>query len=264
MQRKYIKFLLCLLLNTFVGIMLSCATDKAPLQNQSSLPPNELAFYNDDFDKMRENLWDRAGYLYLEEQIQNFKQADMRFVKGKLVLRTQTGSFSKGGLATKYVLKGDFDIQLDCRMDFIKGLSSADMDQLFSFAVLDKNLKPGKRNFAVIGLAMKGGVGQGYLFSNCVENGKIKPGGRQRAENFSGSFRILRKGKYISVLYKMTETTEWTPKTTFRVTGNDMMVGFQLRNFFNKRTTIGAEDSISVEIDRFKINAAQEIIEEEI
>lgn len=264
MPAKFFKFLIWILLITFVGTMLSCAADKALLQNQSSPPSNELAFYNDDFDKMREDLWDRAGYLYLEEQIKNFKQAYMRFVNGKLVLRTQTGSFSKGGLATKYVLKGDFDIQLDCRMDFIKGLSSVYMDQLFSFAVLDKNPKPGKMNFAAIGLAMKGEVGQGYLFSNCVENGKRKPGGGQRVDNFNGSFRILRKGKYISVLYKMTETTEWTTKTTFRVTGNDMMVGFQLRNFFNKRTTIGAEGSISVEIDRFIINAAQEIIEEEI
>ena len=119
-------------------------------------------------------------------------------------------------------------------------------------------------NFAVIGLAMKGELGQGYLFSNCAVNGKRKPGGWQMIENFNGSFRILRKGEYISVLYKMTGTTEWIQKTTFRVTGNDMMVGFQLRNFFNNRTTIRANHSISAEVDRFKINAAQEIIEEEI
>jgi len=264
MQKKYIKFLIRLLLITIAGTMLSCSADKAPLQNQSSLLPNELAFYNDEFDKMREDIWDRAGYLYFEEQIQNFKQADLRFDKGKLVLRTQTGSFSKGGLGTRYALKGNFDIQLDCRMEFIKNISGSDMDQLFSFAVLDKNVKPGKMNFAVIGLAMKGEFGQGLLFSNSAVNGKRKPGGGQMIENFNGSFRILRKGEYISVLYKMTGTTEWTQKTTFRVTGNDMMVGFQLRNFFNNRTTIRANHSISAVVDRFKINAAQEIIEEEI
>ena len=106
---------------------------------------------------MREDLWDRAGYLYREEQVQNFKQADLRFDNGKLIIRTQAGSFSKGGLSSKYVLRGDFDIQLNCRMDFIKGISSRDMDQAFNFGVFDKSLKIGKMSMALIGLSMKGG-----------------------------------------------------------------------------------------------------------
>ncbi len=51
---------------------------------------------------------------------------------------------------------------------------------------------------------------------------------------------------------------------TFRVTDNDMLIGFQLRNFFGKRTTIRANNSVTAEFNNFKINAAQEIIEEEI
>jgi len=51
---------------------------------------------------------------------------------------------------------------------------------------------------------------------------------------------------------------------SFRVTDNDMLIGFQLRNFFGTRTTIRANHSISAEFDSFKINAAREIIEEEI
>ena len=51
---------------------------------------------------------------------------------------------------------------------------------------------------------------------------------------------------------------------SFRVTDNDMLIGFQLRNFFGKRTTIRANHSISAEFDSFKINAAREIIEGEI
>ena len=264
MQQQYSKRLIGLGLIACVGTMLSCAADRLPLTSESSLSPTEIAYYNDDFDKMREDLWDRAGYLYRDEQMQNFKQTDMHFENGKLVLRTKTGSFSKGGLATRYALRGNFDIQLDCRMDFIKGLSSADMDQLFSFGVLDKNLKPGKMNMAVIGLSMNRVLGQAYLFSNCVENGKPKKGGGHMIENFNGSLRILRKGQFISVLYKTMGTTEWTPKATCLATANDMMVGFQLRNFFNKRVTIQAKDSISIEIDRFKINDAQQIIEEDI
>ncbi len=264
MPAKFFKFLIWILLITFVGTMLSCATDKAPSQTKSSLPQDQLAYYSDPFDKIRDDLWDRAGYLYRDEQVQNFKQAGMHTDNGKLVLRTKTGSFSKGGLATRYALRGDFDIQLDCRMDFVNVISSGDIDQLFNFAVFEKSLKAGKMNFAVIGLAMKGGTGIGKLYSNCVVNGKRKTGGRHWTENFNGSFRILRKGKYIDILYKITETVEWTKMNTYRVTGNDMIVGFQLRNFYNNRTTIRANHSISAEVDRFQINAAQEIIEEEI
>jgi len=264
MRIRYIIFTIDILLITFLGTMLSCATDKAPLPIENSLPQDELAYYNDSFDKMREDLWDRAGYLYREEQVQNFKQADMRIDNGKLVLRTKTGSFSKGGLASRYALRGDFDIQLDCRMDFIKGVSSFDMDQLFSFAVFDKSLKAGKLNFAVIGLYMNGGSDQGHLFSNCVVNGKRKKGPIHMIEDFNGSLRILRKDNHLSLLYKMMGTAEWTQINTFRITGEDMIVGFQFRNFFNNRTAIRAKDSISIEVDRFKINAAWQIIEEEI
>lgn len=43
-----------------------------------------------------------------------------------------------------------------------------------------------------------------------------------------------------------------------------MIFGFQLRNFFANRTSIGAMHSISAEFDNFRINAAHEIIEEDI
>ena len=149
-------------------------------------------------------------------------------------------------------------------MDFVKGVSQADMDQLFSFAVLDKNLKPGKMNLAVIGLAMKGGSGSGGIFSNYILNGKRQKGILRRLEHFDGSMRIERKGKHIRILYKTKETTIWSLIKIVRLTGNDMIAGFQFRNFFNDRTVIQANDSLSIEIDRFKVIAAQEIIKEEI
>ena len=262
MQIGYLKFIIDILLITFLGAVLSCATDKAPLQIENSLPQDELAYYNDSFDKMRENLWDRAGYLYREEQVQNFKQADLRFENGKLIIRTQTGSFSKGGLSSKYALRGDFDIQLDCRMDFLKGISG--MDQVFTIGVFDKSLKKGKMNIAMIGLFLEWGFTQGHLFSNCIVDGKRKRGGSRRTENFNGAFRFIRTGKMISTLYRKAGEAEWTKMYTFRVTNKDMIVGFQLRNFFGNRTTIQANHSISAEFDSLKINAAQEIIEEEI
>ena len=264
MRSSKTRLIIGIFILAFFGAFLSCATDKAPLQIENSLPQSELEYYNDSFDRMREDLWDRAGYLYRKEQVQNFRQADLRFENGKLIIRTQTGSFSKGGLSSKYALRGDFDIQLNCRMDFIKGTSGMDIDQMFNFGVFDKSLKIGKMSFAIIGLSMKGGDDRGYLFSNCVVGGRRKGGGSQKTENFNGAFRILRTGKTISTLYKKAETPEWTQMNTFRVTDNDMLIGFQLRNFFGKRTTIQATQSISAEFDNFRINAAHEIIEEEI
>ena len=262
MRNKKASLIIGFLLLAFFGALLSCATDEVPLQIGNSLPQSELEYYNDSFDKMREDLWDRAGYLYREEQEKNFKQADLRFESGRLIIRTQTGSFSKGGLSSKYSLSGDFDIRLDCRMSFIKGGSG--MDQVFTFAVFDKSLKRGKISSATIGLSMKAGMAQGYLFSNCFVRGKWHKGNSKMIENFNGTFRILRNGRDISTLYKINGAAEWNRLNTFRVIDKDMIIGFTLRNFFTNRTTIRAEHPISIELDRLKIYAAQKIIENEI
>lgn len=262
MTNKEAGFIIIFLVLAFLGALLSCATDKAPLLIENRLPRDELAYYSDDFDQMRQDLWNRSGYLWRQEQIQNFKLADQRFENGKLIIRTKTGSFSKGGLAAKYALRGDFDIQLDCRIDFLKG--TAGMDQLLNFLVIDKSGKIGKSDVFVISLTMKAGSQKGWLGSGALINGRWTKGGSEEIENFDGTFRILRKSKNISTLYKKKGATAWTKMHTFRATQKDMMFGFQLRNFFNKRANIRATQSISAEFDSFRINAAQEIIEEEI
>jgi hypothetical protein len=232
------------------------------LQIENSLSQSELEYYSDSFDKMREDLWDRAGYLYREEQVKNFKQADLRFENGKLIIRTKAGSFSKGGLGSKYAFRGDFDLQLDCRIDFLK--STSGMDQLLSILVVDKSGKIGKTDTVVINLTMGEYMHQGWLASGAVINGRWNKGISKLVESFDGTLRILRKGKYTSTLYKNKGASEWSKLNTFRITENDMIFGFQVRNFFNKRTTIRAAQSVSAEFDNFRINAAQEIIEEEI
>ncbi|MDX1707830.1 MAG: hypothetical protein R3274_04475 [Desulfobacterales bacterium] len=262
MRPKKNRFIIGFLSLTILGALMSCAANKAPLQIENSLSPDELAFYSNDFDQMREDQWDRAGYLYRKEQVQNFKQAAMHFDSGKLIIQTKTGSFSKGGFSSRYALRGDFDIQLDFQMAFMKGIYG--MDQLFSLAVFDKSLKKGKINNVSINLSMSEGWNPGYLYSNCHINGQRREGNYQRIESFIGTFRILRKGKNISTLYKIKGTSEWKRLNTFRVTDADMIIGFQVRNFFSDRTTIRAEHEISAEFDSLKINAAQQIIEDDI
>jgi hypothetical protein len=252
------------MLSAILSVIPGCATQKVTLPIKNSLPQNELAYYCDSFDKMRVDLWDRSGYLFREEQIQNFKLADMHFENGKLIIRTKTGSFSKGGLGSKYALRGDFDIQLDCQIDLLKGISSRDMDQVFTFGVVDKSQNMEKMTATVIGLSMRGGDHRAYVFSNGFVNGRRRKGSSQRIETFNGSFRVLRTGKTITTLYKNAEAVEWTQMDSFRVTDNDMIIGSQIANFFTKRSAIRATHSISAEFDSLKINAAQEIIEEEI
>ena len=251
-----------LVLPAFLGALLACATDPAPFQIADSLPPEELAYYNDAFDRMREDLWDKGGYINLQEQMQNFKMAAMRFENGKLIIRTKTGSFSKGGLSTKYEFRGDFDIQLDCRIDFIK--STTGMDQLLNIMVVDKRGKIGKTDTVVINLTMGELMYQGWLSSGVIKNGRWNKGSSKLMENFDGTFRILRKGRHISALYKTKGASKWSKMHTFPATDKDMIFGFQLRNYFTQRTTIEATQSISAEFDNFRINAAHEIIEEEI
>lgn len=247
---------------TLMVAAFSCKTDTAALQIENGLPQSEITYYNDSFDKMREDLWDRAGYLFKTEQMQNFKQADMRFVNGKLVIRTKTGSFSKGGFGSNFALRGDFDIQLDCRIDFIKGISG--MDQALNFLVLDKSAGVGKTNVVLTELSMDGGSHQAWIQSHGFSNLRRNKSSAKKIDDFDGTLRILRNGKNISTFYEVKGAIAWSIIHTFRITDNDMIVGFQVRNFFNKRTSIVAPLSISAEFDNFRINAAHDIIEDEI
>ena len=211
---------------------------------------------------MREDLWDRAGYLFKKAQMQNFQQADLRFLNGKLVIRTKTGSFSKGGLGSNFALRGDFDIQLDCRIDFLRGIS--DMDQIFVLLVLDKSQEVEKADVVLINLAMEGGSHQAWIGSNGFLNRRRIKGSAKKIDNFNGTLRIVRNGNYIRTFYKNKGESDWRKIYTFRATDKDMIIGFHLRNFFNKRTSIRAQHSISAEFDNFRINAAHDIIEDEI
>ena len=262
MPNKITDFITICLSLTLFCVLMSCATDQAPLKVTGSLPQSEIAYFNDSFEKMREDLWDRAGYLNKEEQMQNFKQADMRFENGKLIIRTRPGSFSKGGLGSSFRFRGDFDIQMDCRMDFLKSMSG--MDQLLNFLLLETNKKIGKADMAVILLFLGEGGYQGWINSRSLINGRWNNATKKALDNFDGSLRFVRTGKKITSLYKKSGATAWNKIKSFHVTDNDMMFGFTLRNYFTRRTSIRALRSISAEFDNFKINAAQEIIEGEI
>jgi hypothetical protein len=243
-------------------IFQGCATKPVSFKIENSLPQSKLAFYNDSFDKLREDFWDKAGYMHSEQVKANFKLANMRIEEGKIRIDTKTGSFSKGGLASKYLLRGDFDIQVDCQIEFLDGFQ--DMDQLVVFLVIDRGSEIEKIDSVVIGLAKRGDNNYSQVYSLQTIKGNSYPGNRLSIGDFHGSLRIVRIGRKISTLYRKQGDMEWRRLSTFRSSQNDMMLGFKLQNYFRSRYAITAKSPVTAKFDNFRINAAREIVEEEI
>jgi len=245
----------------FWGFFPGCVTDMATLKIEKSLPQNKLAYYNDSFDKLREDLWDKSAPAF-KQHLANFKLADMSFEDGQLKVVTKVGYFSTGGLVSRYAFRGDFDIQVDCYIDLLAGIH--DMDQFIYFVVSEKGVEFQSNNGVWIGVNKKGGKDVSVIFSGYREKGKYHPRNWYEIGNFHGAFRIIRIGNKISTLYKEEGKTAWSKMNTFQSTTKDVMATFALTNFIMKRSRITAESSLTATFDNFRINAAEEIIEEEI
>ena len=81
---RKMKPLHIVILAAFLLSFLGCVTDTATLKIEKSLPQNRLAYYNDSFDKLRTDLWEKAGDIPNAAQEANFKLAKMRIQDGKL------------------------------------------------------------------------------------------------------------------------------------------------------------------------------------
>jgi len=250
----------------FLGVLLlshGCATEQAAVNIEGGLPPDRLAYYNDSFDKFRTDLWDKAGLLHNKVQEANFKLAKMRIQDGRLWIQTETGCFSKGGLGPTFTLRGDFDIQVDCRIDFLEGVY--DMDQYIDFLVIEKGKGLATADAVFLRLLKMGGRDFSTIFSAALDNGRFHRGDwSNRVGNFDGTLRIVRIGTKITTLYRTKEDKQWEDLGTFWSTSNDLGTGFLLQNFLPNRTSITARSPITATFDNFRINAAEEIIEDEI
>jgi hypothetical protein len=255
-------FIIGFLLLTYLGVLLSCATDKAPVQIENSLPQSELAYYCDPFDKFREDVWEKAGFVFSAAQLGNIKIADMAIEDGRLRINTKTGGFSKGGLVSKFTFRGDFDVQIDFQIDFVAG--EFDMDQSLSFGAVAKSKSGGANRMISIGLLKKGKGRNSTIFSGYLEWGKYHTGYSHNIGNFTGSARFVRIGNQVSTFYRKQGQNHWTKMCSLPSSQNDTSVGFALQNFTKNRNSIAATRSITAWIDNFTINAAQQIIESEI
>ena len=261
-MRKINGLIIVILSVAFSGLFPGCVTDMASLKIKKTLPQSKLAYYNDSFDKLRTDLWEKAGYIHSEAVKANLKLAKMEIKNGKLWVQTETGCFSVGGLGSRYAIRGDFDIQVDCQIDFLEGIY--DMDQSLVFAAIGKGKELGKDDTVFLCLLKKGGRDFSTIFSAARKNGRFYLGDWHKIENFDGSLRIVRIGDEISTLFKRKGDAEWKKMDIFRSTPNDMMLGFKLQNFTLIRTSITARSPITATFDNFRINAAEDIVEEDI
>ena len=271
MQKKFYQFL-CLIISSLITLS-SCVTSssqgnfsKQEVIIENSLPKSKLAYYSDSFDTLRDDIWENEAITFREEQISHIKLAEMNIEKGKLKIKTKTGGISKNGLSSKYTLKGDFDIQIDCQIDFLE--SANDISQQLYFVVHPKKFTSEKDKEAchVIIILRKMPGENSRIFSRYANpDEKVLFRKVRRSGDFQGTLRIVRIGNMFSILYKKDGQLEWTDFHNFRGIEDEVRVAFALQNFNGLRTIyFPAKSSISATFDNFQINAAQEIIEDEI
>jgi hypothetical protein len=242
---------------------MACTHENAALRVEKSLPLEKLARYNDSFDSFREDMWEKAVY-YIAPTKTNFKQAAVGVENGRLKVETQTGSFSVGVIQSKFYLRGDFDVQVDCHVSFLKDIS--DMDQATWMVAIDRNVELGKGKFENVSLEVnKDGKSPAYIFGCYRKEGKPTPCYRKEIDNlFQGSLRIVRVGNQVTLLYKTSVNGEWRIACSFSHPINDSRFRLAAQNYLHKRASIEAKSPFTAWFDNFRINAAQEILEDEI
>ena len=241
-----------------------CATEPVPFKFERSLPQDKLAYYNDSFDTLREEVWEKAALTWTREQLADYRLADIAIENGQLTIKTKAGGFSQGGLGSKYVLQGDYDIQFDCHIDFL--IRRQDIDQfLFFFVTTGEANGIVDRSTAITGVVKKAGHGKGVVFSrHRIKDKKFPPRWGPHIGKFHGTFRIVRIGNRIYMLFKNDGDSLWSEISNFTFPREDVRLGFTLQNFIASRKSVATMSSITAKFDNFTINAAQKIIEEEI
>jgi hypothetical protein len=184
-----------------------------------------------------------------------FQIPEIGIQDGRLLIKTRTGDFQRGGLTSRWTFKGDFDIQVDCHMDFLD--ETADMDQLLLFVAKDKH----NRYFTAVGLT-KRSDNEPAVFAVFKE--KREPLSRkwERIGDFQGTLRIVRIGYRITAFFKKRGDSEWKEIGKFSGMPGEVVVGLGLSNFDSRRTSIQADQPVMAAFDNFRISSAQEISEE--
>ena len=229
---------------------------------EGSAANGPLSGYRDTFDRPNPNQWDLAQLTYSQQQLANFKRADMRHVNGSLEIETQKGFFSKAGYESHFTLRGDFDIQLDCRTQLNRKLRGMEERMVFSIAERDKDAW--EADFAWIQLLNKPKWSKGYLDASCMLKKKFKTGKKIKMDAFDGSLRFMRSGTKLTMYYRPKSKSKWIKMTSMKFSSADMKIIFYVSNFTAKLKSVSSETTYQVAFDTFQINSAQKIIESDI
>jgi len=247
----YAVSLICLSLSATKAI--ASSSEASTTTGQKKLPQTQITHYNDAFEKLRDDIWKRSGVLDFGKILFQIPEIGIR--DGRLLIQTQTGSFQRGGLTSRWTLKGDFDIQVDCHINFLG--ETADMDQLLLFVAKDKY----QRYFTVVGLA-KRADSKPSIFATFKEKGAPLSRKWERIGDFHGKLRMVRIGNRITTFYKKRGDSEWKEIGEFSGMPGEVVVGLGLANFDSRRTSIQADQPVMAAFDNFRINNAGQISEE--
>lgn len=263
MRNLSVKTLLCRLCLLAV-LVVSCTHDAPPLKPVHNLPAEKLVRYNDSFDSLRVDLWEKIGFIRSATVRSNFRQADVSAEGGRLKVETKTGGYSSSGISSKFCFRGDFDVQVDCDVQFLKQADA--MDQLIYFLAADVTAELEDSQLENVFLELdKEGTGDAYIVGFSIRQGKRERGHiRKIGDRFNGSLRIVRSGRQISLLYATTPGGEWLRACSYDRPVHDTRINLGVRNFFERRVSIDAQWPFVVHFDNFRVNSAQEIIESEI
>jgi hypothetical protein len=265
-MRKYTNYI-SIMASLFV-LLFGCQTTSSDvelftLRIEKSLPQSQLEYFSDSFDTFQEGLWEKVP-VHMPKTVKegDFRLGDISIDKGKLKISTKPDCFSKVAIVSKFTLRGDFDIQIDCDTDFMEG--KLDRDHYLFFINLHKVKELAKRTIVGISFFKKGENNPGVFRSGLWSHRRFHGQKRLELDRFHGSVRFVKVGQKISTLFKTGGELKWKEMATFPCATEDFKIVIGLQNFIGRKSLTPAKSSISAMVDNFKINAAENIIEEEI
>lgn len=218
----------------------------------------EFSYYNDNFEKLRPDVWETSLYVYKNMHEKDFAAADVLCENGKLVMHTKTGKFSKGTIRSLFNLVGDFDVQIDMKMDFDR-ISRTPQHAMFWLHEVKNN------DDAVVLIFKPGNESKVRLLLLRNRNSNDTVVAKKRFSSFDGTFRWVRKGSELTCFFREEGESDWSRIGSTQYSEGPVQLGVNLRNFHRHKSAKTNTDSpVTLEVDNFRINSVQTIKESDI
>jgi hypothetical protein len=163
---------------------------------------------------------------------------------------------------SRFLFMGDFDIQIDCEFDFSRTIYG--MDQRLLLAVNEINRPLDKANLKVIVLGKESGATMGGFRVLVMRPGRSTATAKKDMQHFNGQIRFVRQNSRIRVLHREKGSLDWLLLQEASFTDTPLSFGLALQNFNSEMREIDAVETVTVAIDNFKVNSAQQITESDI